>query len=238
MNRMSDLILDKDYNKGMKGKKVRLIQKWLCLHGYWIVIDGDFGDATDAAVRKFQQEKNLQVDGIVGKKTFEKLVKPMTDALQDISPVNNALGQLIVAYTKQHLAQYPREVGGQNKGPWVRLYMEGNEGRDWPWCAGFVSFIIKQACSSLDIPLPLQTSVSCDSLAASAKEQGIFLKESEVKKKKAISPGSLFLVRRTPTDWVHTGIVLSAEDTIFYTIEGNTNDAGAREGCEGCRGQR
>lgn len=55
---MSDLILDKDYKKGMKGKKVGLIQEWLCLHGYHIVIDGDFGDATETAVRQFQKEKN------------------------------------------------------------------------------------------------------------------------------------------------------------------------------------
>jgi hypothetical protein len=30
---MQDLILDKSYRKGNKGKKVRLIQEWLCLHG-------------------------------------------------------------------------------------------------------------------------------------------------------------------------------------------------------------
>jgi len=232
---MSDLALDKDYYKGMKGKQVRLIQEWLGLNGYMVAIDSDFGDATDAAVRKFQKEKNLKVDGVVGKKTFEELVAPMTDALREISSGKNTLGQLIVAYAKQHLEQHPREIGGQNSGPWVRLYMHGQEGRDWPWCAGFVSFIMKQACDSLDVPLPLQTSVSCDSLAASAKEKALFLGESEVKQKKAIAPGSLFLVRRTPTDWVHTGIVLSAEDTIFNSIEGNTNDAGEREGYEVCQ---
>lgn len=58
------------------------------------------------------------------------------------------------------------------------------------------------------------------------------MKESEAKKKNAISLGSLFLERRTPTDWMHTGIFLSAEDDIFHTIEGNTNDGGDREGYE------
>jgi hypothetical protein len=232
---MSDLTFDKDYSKGMKGKKVRLIQEWLCLHGNMIVIDGNFGAATDAAVRKFQQEKGLTVDGVVGKKTFEKLVTPMLDALQKISPQNMALGGLIIAYAKQHLTQHPREIGGQNNGPWVRLYMQRHEGKEWPWCAGFASFIMKQACDSLEVPLPLQTSVSCDSLAASAKERGIFVQESEVKEKKKIAPGSLFLCRRTAMDWVHTGIVMSAEDTIFNSIEGNTNDAGEREGYEVCQ---
>ena len=232
---MSDLILDKDYKKGAKGKKVRLIQEWLCLHGYQIVIDGDFGDATDAAVRQFQKEKKLKADGIVKEKTFDKLVLPMAKALEEISPGKKGLGQMVVAYAEQHLGQHPREVGGQNKGPWVRLYMQGNEGSDWPWCAGFISFILKQACRTLNVPLPIQTSSSCDSLAFSAKEQGLFLKESEAKEKNAIALGSLFLVRRTPTDWIHTGIVLLAEEDIFHSIEGNTNDDGDREGYEVCR---
>jgi hypothetical protein len=232
---MSDLVLDKDYKKGMKGKKVRLIQEWLCLHGHHIVIDGDFGDATVAAVRQFQKEKRVEVDGVVGDKTFEKLVLPMTKALEEISPGKKGLGQMVVAYAEKHLEQNPREVGGQNKGPWVRLYMQGNEGSEWSWCAGFVSFIIKQACKGVSVSPPIQTSFSCDSLAAGAKERGLFLKESDAMQKNAIAPGSLFLVRRTSTDWVHTGIVLSAEDNIFNTIEGNTNDDGDREGYEVCR---
>jgi hypothetical protein len=36
-------------------------------------------------------------------------------------------------------------------------------------------------------------------------------------------------------DWVHTGLVLSAGKETFETIEGNTNDAGDREGYEVCR---
>jgi len=232
---MSDLVLDKDYKKGMKGKKVGLIQEWLCLHGYHIVIDRDFGDATDAAVRLFQKERKLKPDGIVGGKTFDKLVLPMTKALEEISSGKKGLGQTVVAYAKQHLKQHPREVGGQNKGPWVRLYMQGNEGSDWPWCAGFVSFILKQACKSLSVSPPIQPSFSCDSLAASAKKRDLFLQESKAKEKSAIALGSLFLVRRTSTDWVHTGIILSAEDEIFHTIEGNTNDDGDREGYEVCR---
>ena len=85
------------------------------------------------------------------------------------------------------------------------------------------------------MPFPIPPSFSCDSLAFSAKERGLFLKESEAKGKNAVAPGSLFLVRRTPTDWVHTGIILSADDDIFHSIEGNTNDDDDREGYEVCR---
>jgi len=36
----------------------------------------------------------------------------------------------------------------------------------------------------------------------------------------------------------HTGIVEKADDTYIYTIEGNTNDTGSREGYEVCRRRR
>ena len=232
---MKDLVLDKNYKKGSKGKKVRLIQKWLCFHGFHICIDGDFGPATDRAVRQFQGRESLEVDGIVGRKTFARLILPMTNALRPIDCDEKSLGQTVVAYAEQHLEQHPREIGGENKGPWVRLYMKGREGPAWRWCAGFVCFILKQACQSLRVPLPIRTSFSCDILAASAKEKGIFLKESKIADKTQITPGCFFLERRTPTDWVHTGIVIRAEDEVFYTIEGNTNDEGNHQGYEVCK---
>jgi len=232
---MKDLVLDKNYKKGSKGEKVRLIQEWLCLHGFHIYVDGDFGPATDFAVRQFQRREGLKIDGIVGRETFARLILPMTIALAPIAGNKNSLGQIVIAYAQQHLKQHPREIGGQNKGPWIRLYMKGNEGPAFPWCAGFVCFILKQACQSLSIPLPIKTSVSCDSLAGSAKEKGIFLKESKIVNKTQITPGSFFLTRRTPTDWVHTGIVIRAEGEVFHTIEGNTNDNGSREGYEVCK---
>jgi hypothetical protein len=159
----------------------------------------------------------------------------MSKSLKTIHPRGKTLGDLVVAYAKQHLAQHPIEIGGQNKGPWVRLYMKGNEGPDWPWCAGFVSFILKQASDTIDASLPIRTSFSCDFLALSAKEIGIFLKEPKIEDKVQITPGSIFLNRRTSTDWVHTGVVVQAQNDFFHTIEGNTNDEGSREGYEVCK---
>jgi len=231
---MSELTLDKIYKKGIRGKKVRPIQEWLCFQGFGLKVDGGFGSATDYAVREFQKREGLTVDGIVGNNTFTSLIKPMKDALKEISKGNKSLGQMVVAYARQHLKQHPREIGGQNKGPWVRLYMKGDEGEAWPWCAGFVSFILKQACDTLGVSLPIGTSFSCDILATNAKGKKIFLKKPDVTDRKKITPGSFFLERRTSTDWTHTGIVVDAEDTVFLTMEGNTNDEGSREGYEVC----
>ena len=162
----------------------------------------------------------------------------MRAALAPLAPQGRSLGQLVVAYAQQHLQQHPREIGGQNKGPWVRLYMDGHEGTEWAWCAGFACFCLKQACQSLGGSLPIVPSFSCDSLAASAKERGRFLQEPSATDRTKITPGSFFLVRRTSTDWIHTGIVVRAEREIITTIEGNTNDDGSREGYEVCARMR
>jgi len=49
----------------------------------------------------------------------------MRIALAPIPNEGQALSQLMVAYAQQHLSTRPREVGGQNMGPWVRLYLVG-----------------------------------------------------------------------------------------------------------------
>lgn len=230
---MKDLKLTKDLKRGDENGQVKLVQEWLCLNNVTVGTDGDFGPATEEAVKDFQGSNGLAKTGIVDINTFEKLVTPMKAALKEITPAaGSSLGELVVAYAQQHLRQHPREVGGQNKGPWVRMYMNGNEGTPWAWCAGFVCFCLKQACDTLDkdkpMAMPIDTSFSCDALAASAKSKKKLVDHT------AIKPGSLFLVRKSSRDWTHTGIVVSVGTETFKTIEGNTNDEGSREGYEVC----
>lgn len=57
--------------KGDKGEKVERIQRALLIRfGFMLDVDGDFGSATDDAVREFQRQRGLQVDGKVGKDTL------------------------------------------------------------------------------------------------------------------------------------------------------------------------
>lgn len=61
---------------GMSGEDVKQLQTDLIRLGFdcgkWGA-DGDFGDATEAAVKRFQKSKHLEADGIVGAKTVEAL---------------------------------------------------------------------------------------------------------------------------------------------------------------------
>jgi N-acetyl-anhydromuramyl-L-alanine amidase AmpD len=64
-------------SKGAKGASVKALQTLLIGYGYscgkWGA-DGDFGDATDKAVRAYQKANGLDVDGIVGPATWGKLL--------------------------------------------------------------------------------------------------------------------------------------------------------------------
>jgi len=60
--------------KGSKGDDVTYLQTTLNAKGYSCgTVDGVFGVKTDAAVRAFQRDNGLDVDGIVGPKTWAKL---------------------------------------------------------------------------------------------------------------------------------------------------------------------
>src|SRR6266481_2092673 len=100
---MDDLVLDREYKRGDQGVKVRLIQEWLCLDGFQVVIDGAFGPATEGAVLQFQTKSGIGVDAIVGDATFQQLVLPMTRALAPILLGAASLGAMVASYAKQHL---------------------------------------------------------------------------------------------------------------------------------------
>ena len=69
-------VLTRLLKKGMKGDDVKAVQNLLIKKGYALPkygADGSFGTETDRAVRRFQIDKNLKCDGIVGKDTIKAL---------------------------------------------------------------------------------------------------------------------------------------------------------------------
>lgn len=65
--------------KGSTGEEVKTVQRLLNVMGYKgngkaLAIDGDFGRATDSAVKAFQKKKGLTADGIVGSATWGALI--------------------------------------------------------------------------------------------------------------------------------------------------------------------
>ena len=65
--------------KGSKGEYVKKLQKSLQKLGYDLGsygVDGDFGRATEAAVKAFQMDRGLKVDGVCGPATWSTLDNP------------------------------------------------------------------------------------------------------------------------------------------------------------------
>jgi Putative peptidoglycan binding domain len=223
----------RDIKRGApKSLQVQRVQEWLTLHGNAVDVDRDFGPATEHAVKEFQKKQGFPQTGVVDKATFDRLVAPMRAALKPIAPNGKSLNQLIVAYARQHIAQRPREVGGQNKGPWVRLYMDGHEGPQWLWCAGFATYPVKQASDGLHKPMPVLRSFGVANIANEAKVRHDFLPLPAPAERRRIKAGSLFLERGGPNGYLHCGIVTGVNGDTMTTIEGNTNDDGTNNGFE------
>lgn len=105
----------------------------------------------------------------------------------------------------------------------------------YPWCAAFVSLCVQKLCRSSilygDLIPPRQPSVS-RFLINWAKTNNclIFKPDSDIFK---IMKGDIVVFT-----FSHIGIVESNNGTSITTIEGNTNDAGSREGTIVARKQR
>ncbi|MEE6207776.1 MAG: peptidoglycan-binding protein [Alphaproteobacteria bacterium] len=64
----------RNIKKGSQGNYVKVLQGFLICKGYNTGgLDGDFGTQTDKAVRAFQSDNGLYVDGVAGKATFAAL---------------------------------------------------------------------------------------------------------------------------------------------------------------------
>ncbi len=223
-----------EMRSGTKGVAQRRVQEWLTLHGHGLVLDGQFGPATAEAVRAFQRNVGIPVTGVVDSKTWSGLVGPMLRATAKATIAGS--GDAVRSIALAHLDEHPREVGGQNRGPWVRLYCDGKEGNDYPWCAGFATYVVRQA--KVIGPAATRT-LSCDVLAAAHQKAGTLIAQATPASVMAsVTPGSVFFVvnANNKADRNHVGIVtkVAPDGSWIHTVEGNTNDEGSREGYEVC----
>ncbi|WP_321338764.1 peptidoglycan-binding protein [uncultured Cohaesibacter sp.] len=223
--------------------KVRALQEWLNLNGCNTSIDEDFGPSTATQLKRFQSALGREPTGTLDPETWVLLTKKMRDALAPIEHgPDSTLEAAVIRVAKQHIAQKPEEVGGQNMGPWVRLYMEGQHGSAQKWCAGFVCFVVTQAARDMGVALPFRRQVGVDQLVADAKKAKRFIAgaslDTPLKRRSTLSPGTLFVVRRTSTDWTHVGLVLNVNGDDFDTLEGNTDPVGGVDGANAKRSNR
>lgn len=96
---------DTTLKRGSKGEYVTLLQTMLYSKGYDLGsygIDGDFGRATEAAVKQYQQDMGLKADGIVGKETWQAL-----ESAKPVPTYNVTIPGLKEADANELLSKYP-----------------------------------------------------------------------------------------------------------------------------------
>lgn len=141
-----------------------------------------------------------------------------------------AAASLRIAITQLGVSEKPK---GSNSGPEVDAYLRSiGLGKGYPWCMAFVYWCVEQACKELQgrrNPL--------------VRTGGVLRQWNETRLRKltvrdrAIKPGDIFIMEFS-RGMGHTGFVEKVAGGLIYTIEGNTNDEGSREGFEVCRRQR
>lgn len=92
---------------GANGKPVKELQTILVTLGYKLGsygpnkngVDGDFGSATEKAVKSFQKSRGLEVDGIVGPLTWAALDRAIAESGKATHTRDEATGQDYLVYT-------------------------------------------------------------------------------------------------------------------------------------------
>ncbi len=214
--------------RGDKGSQVSVLQQMLAKAGFDPGgVDGDFGPKTQAAVRRFQAARGLQVDGVVGNQTMAALngssftpaprPGPTTITPPTTQPASNAdLRQRMLSIAQGEVGH--TEASNRNDGSVLKYPHYFGRGSE-AYCADFVSWVSTQAGKPMN--QPYVPTVKND-LVHSGRWKG----------KSNPQPGDLVIF-----DWNHDGqgdhigIVKSVNPNgTLTTIEGNTSGPNGREG--------
>lgn len=146
--------------KGSKGPDVGTLQTLLnakLIPSPKLVVDQDFGNATDAAVRAFQKQKSLVADGVVGPNTWTALGQSMVGYPSDPhspppppppanSPSNSSAPWMSVAEAELGVSE--NSLPGEHNKRIIEYHSATSlqaTTDETPWCSSFVNWVMKQS---------------------------------------------------------------------------------------------
>ncbi len=202
---------------GATGWAVRLLARLLAQAGYaeriWADAEEPAPEVYDgrlvAASTIYQAAMKLKPDHVIGSETWAWLGCAPT-----LTPAEIALRYArIEAYTPA------REIGGNNRGPFVHKYMNGREGKQWAWCAGFATWCWLQSTPGW---FP-QARFSSSGIVRDARHARrlYHVNGSFGAQRSAPQPGDLGIVPGGPTGYRHTTIYQRTDGDLAYVWEGN-----------------
>ena len=234
--------------KGNAGPEVKSLQKKLLQIGYYLGsygADGDYGDATVTAVRKFQKDNSLAVDGEAGPNTLAAVNKVLPIVQQEQKAIANRLRQAQPTdfsvkpiinwaenernYTEKDsltdLDDKTKNAGDDNYTKYSQevdaLGVFSTQVQGQPWCAtwitdGFINtYGVDKGLDMLCQPNKNSNAACCGDAAEYYQKAGRWYTSPQV--------GDQVFFKTTKYQYAHTGIVTEVTDTEVTTIEGNTS---------------
>lgn len=234
--------------KGSTGPEVKFLQKKLLQIGYYLGsygADGDYGDATVTAVRKFQKDNSLAVDGEAGPNTLAAVDKVLPIVQQEQKAIANRLRQAqpkdfsvqpIINWAENErnytekdsltdLDDKTKNAGDDNYTKYSQevdvLGVFSAQVQGQPWCAtwvtdGFINtYGVDKGLDMLCQPSKNSNAACCGDAAEYYQKAGRWYTSPQV--------GDQVFFKTTKYQYAHTGIVTEVTDTEVTTIEGNTS---------------
>lgn len=208
---------------GSKGEPIKFLKAKLNDLGYEPQLDPNndvFGEVTETVVKSFQYHNQLRDDGIVGRLSWDRLISPRVN-----QPVKSQVLR-IRALQIMNTQLFVREKTGKNDGKEVEAYLKSiGLGAGYPWCQASVYWCYDLAAKQLSMvnPVPKTGGVLECLRQAKAKGYRIILDPEQYMQ------GDQFIMDYGGGKG-HTGLIEAKVLTNVYTIEGNTNDEGSRDG--------
>ena len=234
--------------KGSTGPEVKSLQNKLLQIGYYLGsygADGDYGDATVTAVRKFQKDNSLAVDGEAGPNTLAKIDKVLPIVQQEQKAIANRLRQAqpkdfsvqpIINWAEDErnytekdsltdLDDKTKNAGDDNYTKYSQevdaLGVFSAQVQGQPWCAtwvtdGFINtYGVDKGLDMLCQPSKNSNAACCGDAAEYYQKAGRWYTSPQV--------GDQVFFKTSQYQYAHTGIVTEVTDTEVTTIEGNTS---------------
>jgi len=240
--------------QGSKGTEVKRLQTLLIARGYSLApygADGDFGSGTHRVVCSFQASMGLDVDGIVGASTWFALEsEAVIDDDADDAEVErwqkkirercNDPVRLAVCDEALYTLGVAEEPRGSNRGPELdsllspfgKSYVKHHQinASSVPWCMVWVSCVVASALKAgswADVPWG-QWFGAASQIGQWGKDNGVYVQGHEMP-----LAGDILVMTRDGsgsdvgggTSAGHVGIVLWADETHVWSIDGNVSDA-------------
>lgn len=218
---------------GRKGEMVAELQKALASRGIKCAIDGDFGQETQKAVKSFELDNGLNVNGVVEKDTWEKLGGKWDDA----PPAKGGKEKRIaLAKYAATIAVHGYELHSKDSFVWKEMVAPlvpamkklGHIGDGYVfvnWCACFVTYVARKSGYAIpDQPAGFWASMALvDAWVYWAKKNGTFFERREINPQQGDICVYDWNADRTSD---HIGIVDSYNvgSSQFVAIEGNKSN--------------